>query len=165
MYVSNMQTLTVAVIGRRRFYDRKEFIRKAKKAINALMEEDAEIFLFGNDGNFRDVCLMTVTELKEKFYPHVKRVYVKTSPECKDDRYDYMMLSDYDEILSPYGLKRGGYSSSILRYRVMIDMCDILLTYSDKDTDLLDGYIKTTRSAVEYAQKLNKKIININDFN
>ena len=43
----------------------------------------------------------------------------------------------------------------------MIDRCDILVTYFDKDYCLADEKKSGTRIAVEYAQKKHKHIINI----
>lgn len=46
----------------------------------------------------------------------------------------------------------------------MIDRCDILVTYFDKDYCLADEKKSGTRIAVEYAQKKHKHIINIFEF-
>ena len=46
----------------------------------------------------------------------------------------------------------------------MIDRCDILVTYFDKDYCLADKKKSGTRIAVEYAQKKHKHIINIFEF-
>ena len=45
----------------------------------------------------------------------------------------------------------------------MIDKCDILVTYYDKDYKLLKGKAAATKNAVEYALKANKRIINLAD--
>ncbi len=159
-----MKTKTVAFIGHRCVNNVNEVKEKIKKALTELIEEEnAETFLFGSKSVFDDLCLAAVTELKEKFYPLIKRVYVRSSYEVISDFYKSYLLTAYDETFYPYEVKNAGYRSYVRRNEIMINMCDILVTYYDGDYRLLKGRTSGTKYAVEYALKKNKKIINLHE--
>lgn len=158
-----METLTVAIIGHRKIENVKELREKIKSTVCRLIEEEkAETFLFGNKSEFDDLALAVVTELKET-YPFIKRVYLRASYEKIDDMYKEYLLTLYDETFYPCGVKGAGYRSYVVRNRAMIDMCDILVTYYNKDYQPLRGRASGTKSAVEYALKKKKRIINLYD--
>lgn len=156
-----MKTTTVAILGHSRINNYREFNRKLSKVLYRLIEEEnAETFLFKGESCFVFTCLEVVTELKQKYYPLIKRVYVAASDEKTDEKLkDY--LKNYDEVYNPYGARKGGCYSTVKRHLIMVDMCDILITSFNKDYQLLKGVMRSTKDAVEYALKSNKKVINL----
>lgn len=110
-----MKTLTVAIIGHRSIKDKKELMAKLKKELCRLIEEDnAETFLFGSKSVFDDISWIVVTELKEKFYPLKKRVYIRAMNEKIDENYRayLLILTKIPFILTM--LKRRGITRTLL---------------------------------------------------
>lgn len=160
-----MKITTVAFIGHRQIKDGKEVKQKLKKVISNLIEEEnAETFLFGSKSYFDALCLMVTTQLKEKFYPLIKRVYIRARDEIISELYKDYLLGIYDDTIYPYRVKGAGYRSYVVRNYIMIDMCDVVVTYFDKDYKLLKGSTSGTKLAIEYALKKNKRIINLYEY-
>lgn len=159
-----MKTLTVAFIGHRQVKNWKELIKKVRIVVSKLIdEENAETFLFGSNSSFDSACVIAVKQIKEYFYPLIKRIYVRASYEKITEEYRSYLLTDYDETFYPYGVKNAGYRCYVKRNQIMIDMCDILVTYYDMDYQQMKGCLSGTKNAVEYALKKNKRIINLYD--
>ena len=155
--------MTVAFIGHRKIDKAKEFIQKLKEVVNALIDvEGADTFLFGSRSVFNELSLDVVSKLKE-YYPLIKRVYVRAEYEFIDELYTDYLLMSYDETFFPKSVSGAGYRSYVKRNQVMIDMCDVLITYYDRDYRLLTGKMSGTKYAVEYAMKKHKRIINLNE--
>ena len=58
-----------------------------------ITEEGFSVFLFGSKSQFNNLCLVTVTALKEK-YPHIKRVFVRAEyPDISEDYLNYLLSS------------------------------------------------------------------------
>ena len=152
-----MKTKTVAIMGRNRIENYREFKLKVERIICTLIEEDdAETFLFKGGSFFSCVCLEAVTAVKEKYYPLIKRVYIADADEKLKDYHN-----DYDEVYNPYGVKKGGYNLTVNRGLIMVDMCDILAVAFDKDYLLLKGTARSTKKAVGRALEQNKRVINL----
>lgn len=160
-----MKTLKIAFIGHRKVTQKNELKKKLKKVIYTLInEEDAEIFLFGGKGQFDEVSLAAVTELKQKYFPLIERIYVRAIYEQITDDYKSFLLLFYDKTFYPKEVKGARYFSYVKRNEVMIDMCDILITYYDKNYPSLTGLKSGTKVAVEYAIKKHKRIINLFEY-
>lgn len=78
--------------------------------------------------------------------------------------YKSFLLTMYDDTVFPEELIGAGRCTYVKRNQIMIDRCDILVTYFDKDYCLADEKKSGTKIAVEYAQKKHKHIINIFEF-
>ena len=152
---------TCAFIGHRKIEEKGELKQEIAEIVTALIEkEKVDTFLFGSKSEFNDLCYEVVTELKNK-YPHIRRIEVRASNEYLPRIYLDITLKYYEETVFPESVGGAGYRSYIKRNQAMIDMCDILVTYFDKDFQLPAGKTSGTRKAVEYALKKNKRIINL----
>ena len=79
----------------------EELKQKVKEIVEHLIvKEGVDTFLFGSRSKFNDLCLLVVTELKEK-YPHIKRVYVRSQYPYIDKLYKAYLLESYDETIIP----------------------------------------------------------------
>ena len=153
--------MKVVFIGHRKIEEGEELRQKLTDIITSLTgKEKADTFLFGSKSEFNDLCYEVVTELKNK-YPHIRRIEVRASNEYLPQMYLDITLKFYEETVFPESVGGAGYRSYIKRNQAMIDMCDILVTYFDKDYQLPAGKTSGTMKAVEYALKKNKRIINL----
>ncbi len=159
-----MKTKTIAFIGHRKIENYRELKKLLRNVISKLIEEEnAETFLFSGIGSFDTLCLDTATDMK-RYYPLIKRIYVRARYEQISNEYEKYLLLYYDKTFFPYEVKGAGYRSYVRRNQVMVDMCDILVTYYDVDYKLLSGKNSGTKTAVEYALKKNTRIINLYEF-
>ena len=136
---------------------------------NLITSENVDTFFFGSKSDFNTLCLNTVTKLREK-YPHIRRIYVRSSfPDISDSYKDYL-LENYEETYFPEKLYGAGKAVYIERNKEMIDKSDFCVVYYDKNyappkrsrRGLTDHQPKSgTKLAYEYAVKKNKRIINV----
>ena len=152
--------MQVAFIGHRKIEKTEQIKRVVAKVVTQLIKDGADTFLFGSKSAFDDLCLDVVTELKLK-HPHVRRIYVRAAYKYIDEPYTDYLLSLYDETFFPDNVSGAGYRSYVKRNQAMIDACDVLVAYFDKDYRLSAGRTSGTKLAVEYAQKKKKQIINL----
>ena len=153
--------MQVAFIGHRKIEESGGLRQKIADIITALIEKaKADTFQFGSKSEFNDLCYEVVSELREK-YPHIRRTEVRSANEYLPQMYIDITLKYYEETVFPESVSGAGHCSYIKRNQAMIDMCDILVTYFDKDYQLPAGKTSGTREAVEYALKKNKRIINL----
>lgn len=156
-----MKTTTVAFIMHRKIDDYRESGKKIKRVLSRLIEEEnAETFLFSVRSYSEYFCLAILTDLK-RYYPLIKRVYIRQLCNKLSEMQEESLLYDYDEVISPEKLKDKNLYNN--RYRLMVDKCDILVTYYDKDYTQLKGKQQIVKNAVKYALKENKRIINLAD--
>lgn len=157
--------MQVAFIGHRKIENTEILKQKLTDIITTLIKNDgADIFLFGSKSMFDDICLEVVTKLKE-YYSLIKRIYVRSAEEHISEQYKDYLLTLYDKTFFSDKVSGAGYRSYVKRNQVMIDMCDVLITYFNKDYKLLASRKSGTRSAVEYALKKKKRIINLYEQN
>ena len=157
--------MKVAFIGHRKVENTEALKLKLTYLVTALIvKENADTFLFGSNSKFDDLSYETVTKLKE-IYPQIRRVYVRASDEYLSHMCIEATLKYYEETFFPESVHNAGYRSYIKRNQAMIDMCDILVTYFNKDYTPY-GKSRISRNsgtslAVEYAEKKEKRIINL----
>ena len=167
--------MTVAFIGHRNVVQTEALEERLTKVVTTLIEkENADTFLFGSKSKFDDLCYVVVSRLKET-YSHIKRVYVRAVYEYVDKDYADYLLTFYEKTFFPDKVSGAGAKSYVVRNQVMIDMCDVLVTYCDtnytlpkkKTGNIMFDVIKERKKksgtivAVAYAQKRNKHIINL----
>lgn len=154
----------VAFIGHRQIEKTEELKQKLTEIVATLIKEGADKFLFGSKSAFDDLCYEVVTKLKRN-YPHIKRIYVRAMYEELSDYYEKYLLESYEQTIFPEGVSGAGYRSYVKRNQAMIDMCDILVTYFDKDYTPMGRSRISKRSgtmiAVQYAEKKKKRITNV----
>lgn len=60
------------------------------------VKEKVNMFLFGCNSEFDDLCYDTVTNLMDK-YPHIKRVYVRAKFPYISDEYKYHLSERFED--------------------------------------------------------------------
>lgn len=144
--------LTCAFIGHRKIEKAEEVRQKVIDTVTGLINEGADIFLFGSRSQFDEMCYKVVTEL-QVVYPHIRRVEVRASNEYLHQMYIDITLKYYEETVFPKSVSGAGYRAYIKRNQAMIDMCDVLVVYYDKNYKPTARTKSGTMLAVEYALK------------
>lgn len=147
--------MTVAFIGHRRIEYSDKLESELKAVIRSfIVNENADTFLFGSKSEFNNLCSKVVSELQME-YKHIKKVYVRAEYEYIDKDYIDYLLEFYDDTYFPLQVKGAGRLSYIKRNEVMIDRCDVLITYFKDSYKPCTAKHKTnsgTKIAVEYAK-------------
>ena len=160
-----MESKTCCFIGHRNVAITNGLQRTLKELIEKLIvQENVETFLFGSKSNFDDLCLLLVSTMKE-FYPHIKRIYVRSVyPELSESYLQYL-LTLYDETYMPKQAENAGRASYVRRNQEMIDRSDFIVFYYDERYAPKPVRQSGTKRAYEYAVRKNKeakkKIINV----
>lgn len=158
--------------GHRKINETPELIERITKEIEFLItENEVSIFYFGSKSQFDDLCHKVTTELKEK-YPHIKRVYVRSTFQLIPDWYENSLLEHYEDTYFPEHIENAGKASYVERNQEMINKSDFCVVYYDENyapprrrnsrRDLTDYQPKSgTRLAYDHAVKKGKEIINV----
>lgn len=168
--------MRVAFVGHRDIENYEAVQVRLTEVVTALIaEEGADTFLFGSNGHFNYMCYAVVTNLKYTF-PHIRRIYVRGEYDVVSDEYIDYLYTMYEDTFFPDKVLNAGVRSYVVRNEVMVDMCDVLLTYYDANyvppqkitkKDMFDlVYVNQkpksgTQMAVSYAQRKKKRIINL----
>lgn len=164
--------MKVAVIGHREMVTTERLKSLLNGLILDLIGEGADTFCFANKGWFNDLCYDMVTELKSEY--DLKRVYVRAEYASISNQYANYILNLFEETYFDDRVRLAGVGAYVKRNEIMIDTCDVLLTYYDKDyvpsyrRATKKGYIPPKRrsgtaKAVDYALRKQKKVINVLD--
>lgn len=152
-----------AFIGHRKVENTETLKKHLAQVIKRLIiDEGVDTFLFGSRSAFNDISYDIVTELKET-YSNIRRVFVRAEYEYIDKLYTDYLLTFYEDTYFAEQAHNAGYRSYVKRNQEMIDKSNIVVAYCDTN------YTPTTRTksgtimAVQYAQKKQKRIINIFD--
>ncbi len=152
--------MKVTIIGHRKIQKTEKLIKKLTKVITELVEkENADTFLFGSRSEFDNLCYDIVTELRYK-HVYINRILVRDSYQYIDFHYTNYLLKYYEDTLYPPRVQGAGALCSILRNEVMIDMCDVMLTYYDVNYTPTTKTQSGTKLAVKYARRKRKRLIN-----
>ena len=155
----NIKENTCCFFGHRKISLTDELVCNLKKAIeNLIVEKNIDIFLFGSKSDFDELCLSTVTELKNK-YPHIKRIYVRAEFPYIDEKYQSYLLNKYDETYYPDRLLNAGRAVYVERNYEMIDKSRYCICYYDENY-APDGRNSGTKIAYDYASKKDLQILN-----
>lgn len=163
------------IIGHRKINATKEFVEKIKETLlNLVIHKNVDRFLFGNNGEFNDLCYKLVNELKNKF-SNIKTVFYSRYDEVaftfeEKENYDYKSKTKpfpykcFDEIVEDEQVHQAnGKYSFVLRNKVMIENSDFCLFYYLKDYQLPKMFGKQrnsgTKIAYEFAVECAKNII------
>ena len=115
--------------GHRDTEQTEELKQKVRETVERLiLEEGVDTFLFGSRSKFDDLCLIVVTELKEK-YSHIKRVYVRSQYPYIDKHYKDYLLDSYDDTIMPKRVENAGKASYVERNQEMINASDFCIFY------------------------------------
>ena len=149
-----------------------ELKQKVRETVERLIvEQGVDTFLFGSRSKFDDLCLIVVTELKEK-YSHIKRVYVRSQYPYIDKHYKDYLLDSYDDTIMPKRVENAGKASYVERNQEMINASDFCVFYYDEtykpplrkqsQRSLTSHQPNSgTKLAYEYAKQKKKVIINL----
>ncbi|MDE6614035.1 MAG: SLOG family protein [Clostridia bacterium] len=170
--------MKVAFIGHTRLGKRantKLLEKKVEKAVEILITQyGADEFIFGSMIGFGDLCHIVVTQLKEK-YPHIIRTYRSQFVLSKKE-VQRILNKHFEKCEIPSSDREMGKASHIKRNEKMIDDCDLLITFFDKDYEPRFKYYEEvsysqkdnntppmgiTKIALNYAFKRDKKCINL----
>ena len=153
-----MQEKTCCFIGHRRIQESQVLTDKLNKIIEKLItEKQVDTFLFGSKSRFNDLCLETVTQIKEK-YPHIKRIYVRAEFSDIRDDYKAYLLESYEDTYYPERIIGAGRLVYVERNCEMIDHSHFCIVYYDKES--VPATRKSgTEFALRYAEKHHKQII------
>ena len=165
--------MKVAFIGHRDIEVTEALLQRLTETVASLIEEkSADTFLFGSKSDFNNLCYEAVTKLKEN-YPDIQRVYVMSAYQYDDETYTEYLSTHYDRTFYPKAVNGAGNRSHLKRNQAMIDLCDVLVTYYDKDYRMPTAFKKAgslkipierksdTELAVVHAEKTGKEVINL----
>lgn len=167
-----MKAHTCCFFGHRRIEITPDLQRKLYDVIEALIVADGICtFLFGSKSQFNDLCLETVSRLKEK-HPYIRRIYVRAEFPVINDSYRSYLLQRYEDTYYPERMVRAGRSAYVERNREMIDKSNICVVYYRTDylpmrqknslRDQVDHQPKSgTKLAHDYAIRKGLKILNL----
>ena len=154
----NTKATTCCFFGHRKITLTDELVRNLRIAIEHLIvEKKIDTFLFGSKSDFDELCLTTVTELKNK-YPHIKRIYVRAEFPYIDEKYQSYLLNKYDKTYYPDRLLNAGRAVYVERNYEMIDKSNYCICYYDgnyKPQKRNSG----TKIAYDYASKKDLQIL------
>ena len=164
--------MVVCFIGHRKISVEESFKEHLANLIKALItEKNFDTFLFGSRSQFDELCLETVSKLKND-YPHIRRIYVRAAYPHIDDNYEKYLLSFYDETYIPDKIENAGKAAYVERNEYMIDKADFCIFYYNKDykppikhatrKQLFSYQSKSgTKVAYEYATLKKKRMLNL----
>lgn len=152
---------------------------------NLIIHHNVFRFLFGSHSKFNDLCLLVVTDLKEK-YPNIKRVaYTVKSESCileaerqkweeiyfrfQKQKVNLLAVEEEFEHKTKYTAGKAGY---VERNQAMIDDSDFCIFYYDENYQPkprksskqgFNYYVPKsgTKLAYDYAKRKKKQIINV----
>lgn len=156
-----MKNQTIAFIGHRDLTVTKRLVIDLDLILEEkIMLENAKYFLFGSKSKFNDLCYNRVSKYK-RAVPGLVREYIRADYEFLSEKYADFLNERYERTEYPSALKNSSENRYIKRNKIMIDRCDILITYYDANYVSARGYRSGTAIAVEYAKRKRKKVINL----
>ena len=167
----NDKAYTCCFFGHRNIIQTDELRHKVYSVIEELIRDyNVHIFLFGSKSAFDDLCHKIATDLKEK-YPHIKRIYLRSSFQHIPDWYEDSLLEHYEDTYFPEKIQSAGRASYIERNQEMINKSKFCVIYYDETyspprrknsrRDLIDYQPKSgTKIAYDCAKRKGLKIIN-----
>ena len=128
-------------------------------ARHLIINDEITDFLFGSRSVFKDLCYDVITELKKEF-DYIRRIYVRAEyPNITEHYYNYLKRFYEDSYF--YSDTHNGRLNYIKRNEKMIDESEICLFYYNAEYKVASKTKSGTHLAYKYAQRKNKKIINL----
>lgn len=156
----NKREYACCFIGHREIEDTEELRDKVTHIIEDLIKQNnVNTFLFGSKSKFDTLCRMIVTELKEKKYPHIKRIYVRAEYPQIDEDYENYLLQSFEYTYFPKRVENAGRASYVRRNLEMIDNSKYCVAYyipSYSPVNRNSG----TKIAYDYAVEHGSVVIN-----
>ena len=152
---------TCCFFGHRKIEDTKELRECLIFEIERLIEkENVDTFLFGSKSEFDKLCLLLVSEIKQK-YPHIKRVYVRAEYPYIDESYTAYLLESYEHTYYPERILNAGRAVYVERNREMIDKSAFSIVFFDDSYLPSKSKVSGTKLAYDYAISKKNKMINV----
>ncbi len=125
---------------------------KLLQTIEGLIQQGYTIFYDGNKGAFDEKCFNAIVELKEK-YPYIKIVRILS--HYQHNKENFFLSKAVDETIFPPIEQYYPKQRITKRNEWIVDNCDVLVCHIEMP------YKSGAYKMVKYAQKKNKKIIEI----
>ena len=149
--------MVVAFIGAKKIPRTAELAIRFWEVLSKLVSEDvADIFLFTNEGAFDDACWLIVSQLQMR-HDNIRRIYVCGDSDDKLKE----IVKGYEKAFVVDELFTNGILAESVRNRLMVDLCDVLVTYCDTSYKSTPRIEEEEETAVAYAKKKKKRIINL----
>ena len=152
-----MKEKSCCFFGHRTIKETEELKAKLYSTIeNLIVNENVDTFLFGSKCRFNELCLETVSQIKEK-YPYIKRIYVRAEFPIISDSYKDYLLQSYEDTYFPEKIMGSGRAAYVERNFEMIDhsrFCIVFYDGSYAPTKRKSG----TKIALDYSMKQKKEI-------
>ena len=164
--------MTACFIGHRTLETTEELVSSLREAIVTLIVKGVTTFLFGSMSEFNSLAWKTVTQLRCN-YPHIKRIYVRSTYRHISTSYEEHLLQSYEETYFPPKIANAGKYSYVERNYEMIDSSTYCVFYYNENyiapskrqskRNVLPPPRHTggTKIAYNYAMKKKKQIINL----
>ncbi len=154
------EVYTCCFIGHRTIQETEELKRGLHRTIERLIcEAGVDTFLFGSKSRFDELCLETVTQMKEK-YPHIKRIYVRAEYPVIDEEYRKYLLECYEDTYFPERIKGAGRVAYVERNYEMIQNSQYCIFYYDPSNAPVTRK-SGTKVALDYACKRHRQVMNM----
>lgn len=148
-----MDIYRVTFIGHRRIYDISEIEEKLAPILTELLSTKEYVeFYIGRNGDFDEIAASVIKRIQKQTDRNNSSLILVLPYVVKDIEY---YSEYYDEVIIPYIIEKAHPKSAItLRNRWLIDLSDMLISYTERKTG---GAYATEK----YAVSLNKKVINL----
>ena len=163
---------TCCFFGHRKILYTEALEQKLQEVIEELIAVyQVEVFLFGSQSEFNDLCRSVVQRVKEK-YPNLRRIYVRAEFPRISDSYKKHLLTSYEETYFPPHIVRAGKAVYAERNCEMIQNSRFCVIYYDEsflpEKRKQRGRTSSrsasgTRLAYTYAVQKKRTIINLFD--
>ena len=157
-----MKNQACCFIGHRKINETEDLkIRLWNLIEDLIINKNVNTFLLGSKSEFIELCVNTLTQIKEK-YPHINRVYVRAEYPDINQQYKNYLLQSFDETYFSEKLANAQSTVYVQRNYEMIDKSDFCIFYCNEQlfpTTRKSG----TKIALDYALKKKKIIYNLAD--
>ena len=150
---------TICFLGHRQFFAKDLHERLSEEIKNNISPDEDVLFLMGRHGDYDKLALSVCRDLRKE-YPKVKITVVFTSLAIlrKPEEEMYSVADMYDDVDTMiYNIEEEHFKNQIVSSnKQMVDDSDTVICYVDFSKRQSGANI-----AVKYAQKQNKKVINL----
>ena len=152
---------TIAFFGHRRIFNKATIKTRLIEVFKEIIPQGFTRILIGSHGDFDKLALSTSLEYKKHFDKNIEINVVLTSLSfLTKDQYGYGKLDFYKEKGCEtifYDIEEVYYKNRIIfSNKKMIDESDLIICFVD-----MKSYNSGAKTAINYAIKENKKIINL----
>ena len=150
--------MVVSFVGPNNFERTRVAMARLIDAIAKLIiNDEACVFLFTNEGSFDNACWQIVSAF-QKIYPDIRRIYARKRYENSEEQ---DIMTCYEEMFLLDAVRNAGFYATSVRNEAMVGMCDVLVTYCNMNNQQMPRLKEYEEMAVELAQQTKKRVINI----